>query len=531
MATVVVVDDEPLEREAIKFILRRERPHLRVVGEAGCGRIGLALIKDLQPDILFLDIKMPGIGGIEVLHQVRELSVHSEVVVLTAYDEFDFAHEALKLGARDYLLKPARPGGILKVVDNICREREEAAARLQREQQIEQQLSAAMPLIAKGLVLDLCFGRIGDITAIKERSSFLKIGEGPCTVLYVNIDGSGIIDQKQPEREKLQVVRILQEAVEDDGRALLVPFGSDSFLVIKGEQGEHGGRGAGKLAEKMRQAVEDLGQVTITVGVGELCANLSLLQNSYKGAEAACRYGTLLGGNQVVHAGDIGNTSLGNLVPYSFTKEEELMKLVELAEQGRAFDILEQIWHQLLTASAGEERNLRFRSWELVIGMARAALKGGAEPGDVAKMQGALLEELATVSGVQGVYHLLQSALKQALQLVGNRQVTTQRAAIKQAKRYMSQHFGKQITLEEISRRVHLSPYYFSRLFKEREGLTFIEYLTSLRIEEAKRLLLKTEDKIEVIAQTVGYGEANYFSRLFKRKVGMSPGEYRKRCR
>ncbi|MFY9417094.1 MAG: AraC family transcriptional regulator, partial [bacterium] len=102
---------------------------------------------------------------------------------------------------------------------------------------------------------------------------------------------------------------------------------------------------------------------------------------------------------------------------------------------------------------------------------------------------------------------------------------------IAQAKRYMAQHFAKQLTLEEVARQVHLSPYYFSRLFKEREGLTFIEYLTNLRLEEAKRLLLKTEDKIEAIARRVGYGEANYFSRLFKRKVGMSPSEYRKHCR
>lgn len=164
-------------------------------------------------------------------------------------------------------------------------------------------------------------------------------------------------------------------------------------------------------------------------------------------------------------------------------------------------------------------------------GMVRAALKGGAEAGDVAKMQGTLLERLAAVSGLQEIYHLLQAALKQSLQLVEARQEKAHRETIAQAKRYMAQHFAKQLTLEEVARQVHLSPYYFSRLFKEREGLTFIEYLTNLRLEEAKRLLLKTEDKIEAIARRVGYGEANYFSRLFKRKVGMSPSEYRKHCR
>jgi len=528
LTTVVVVDDEPLEREAIKFILQRERPQLQVVGEAGCGRTGLALIKELQPDILFLDIKMPGIGGIEVLHQVRELSRNSAVVVLTAYDEFDFAHEALKLGARDYLLKPARPRGILRVVDSICREREEAAARLRKAQQMEEQLSAAMPLIARGLVLDLCFGRLGDLGALQERASFLRIGEGPYAVLYATIDNSGFADRKQREKEQLQVFGIIQKIAEEDGHALLAPLGRDSFLVIKGEAGASGPQ---ELAERIRQAVADTGRATVTVGVGEGCPDLASLQTAYKEAEAACRYGTLLGGNQVIAAGDMGGQGMDKPVPYPFSKEEELMAVVELAEEERALALLQEIWQQLVASSGGEERLLRFRSWELVTGMVRAALKGGAQPGEVAKMQATLLEDLATVSGARGVYHLLQSALRHSLQLVENSQDTDQREAIKEAKRYMAQHFGEPLSLEDIARMVHLSPYYFSRLFKEREGLTFIEYLTNLRLEEAKRLLVKTEEKIENIAQRVGYGEANYFSRLFKRKVGMSPTEYRRRCR
>lgn len=530
MSTVVVVDDEPLEREAIKYILKQERPQLKMVGGAGSGRAGVELIKELRPDIVFMDIKMPGVGGIEAIHAVREVSSTTEVVVLTAYDEFDFAHEALKLGARDYLLKPARPEEIIAIVDDICQEKASKAARLQEEQELRQQLSDVMPLIAMGLVLDLCFGRTENIAQIQERAAFLNLGAEPYRVLLVDIDNFAASTDKQPEVQrqllKKQVLNVLQRTVQQREQSLVIPFGSDSFLVLVSQSKEEE---AGILADNLCQEVDRWTDCTVTVAVGYSCSDLSQIHLSYKSAEKACSYGSFFGANHVVYASEMSQGNNYDLAAYPFNLEARIMEKVELGEGQAAQELLNQLWPQLVLAGAGEERLIRWKAMELVVGLGRAALKGGAEPGKLVTLQRTLLEDITGIPDVKGIRRWVEEVLSQCLQVVWQGQMAVQTQAIVQAKKYMAKHFRRPILLEDVAAEVHLSPCYFSRLFKESEGINFIDYLTKLRIEEGKRLLLQTTDTIAVIAETIGYGEANYFSRLFRRQVGVSPSHYRQK--
>ena len=529
MPTIVVVDDEPLEREAIKYILEQERPQLKMVGGAGSGRAGVELVKEFKPDIVFMDIKMPGLGGIEAIHAVREMSSDTEVVVLTAYDEFDFAHEALRLGARDYLLKPARPE-IIAVVDDICQEKEAIAAREREEQQLRQQLRDVMPFIAMGLVLDLCFWRTENLAQIQERASFLDLGEGPYRVLLLDIDDFVAYTEKQSEAQrqllKKQVFDALHKVVHETGQSLVIPFGSDKFLVLASLPGE---KEAEALAEKLRQEVENTGYCTVTVAVGYSCPVLSQIHLSYKSAETAGRYGSFFGTNHVVYAANMSEVREQGSISYPFNLEARLMEKVELGERQAALDLSAQLWPQLVAASSGEERLVRWKALELAVSLERAALKGGAEPGMLAICQQTLLEDITVLPDVVAVRRWTEAVLRKCLQAVVQGQMAVQKHSIVQAKKYMAQHFREPISLEDVAQKVHLSPFYLSRLFKESEGINFIDYLTNLRIDEGKRLLLQTTDTIAVIAEAVGYGEANYFSRLFRRQVGVSPSQYRQK--
>ena len=178
MVRVLLIDDEPLECEAIRFILEHERPEARVVDQAGSGRAGLSLALELKPDIVFMDIQMPGMNGLEATQALKGAVPGLKVIVLTAYDEFDFAQRALKLGASDYLLKPARPQEILRVVDKMCLELAEAAAREEEDKRLRRELEAMMPLIATGLVLDLVSERATDPADLEERARFLGLTSG-----------------------------------------------------------------------------------------------------------------------------------------------------------------------------------------------------------------------------------------------------------------------------------------------------------------------------------------------------------------
>jgi two-component system response regulator YesN len=530
MVKVLLVDDEPLECEAIRFILERERPEVQVVGQAGSGRLALKLARELRPDIVFMDIQMPGIGGLEATQALREAVPGVKVVMLTAYDEFDFAQRALKLGASDYLLKPARPQEILRVVDNMCRELAEAAAREEEEKRLRQELEAMMPFIATGLVLDLVSGRSTNLEQLKERASFLGLGPGPYQVLLVDIDHFAASTQARREVErqvlKKEVYQALLCTLQENAQGLVTPLGSDTFLVLACVPG--GKDAALELAEKLREAVASSTPCTVTVGVGTTCADLAEVPLSYAAAQRAVRYGSFFGADQVVASSELERGDAESTF-YPYELEARLAQSVRLGEAETARAVFRELWQRLSAATAGEAELARARALELATVLTRAALEGGAGSSVLSVLQRASLEELTAAPTAAAVEEWVRAVLDECLKAVEASQAALRSEVIGQAKRYINQHFREPVSLEDVAREVHLSPFYLSRLFKEKEGVNFVDYLTRLRLEEAKQLLAQTNDTVAAIAEQVGYAEANYFSRIFRRHFGMSPSEYRER--
>jgi two-component system response regulator YesN len=207
--------------------------------------------------------------------------------------------------------------------------------------------------------------------------------------------------------------------------------------------------------------------------------------------------------------------------------EARLAQSVRLGEAETARAVFRELWQRLSAATAGEAELARARALELATVLTRAALEGGAGSGVLSVLQRASLEELTAARTAAGVREWVRNVLDECLKAVEASQAALRSEVIGQAKRYINEHFREPLSLEDVAREVHLSSFYLSRLFKEKEGVNFVDYLTRLRLEEAKKLLVQTNDKVAAIAERVGYAEANYFSRIFRRHFGMSPSEYR----
>ncbi|NPV69160.1 MAG: response regulator [Firmicutes bacterium] len=528
MVKMLLIDDEPLECEAIRFILERERPQVKVVGQAGSGRVGLNLARELKPDIVFMDIQMPGMSGLEATRALKEAAPGLKVVVLTAYDEFDFAQRALKLGASDYLLKPARPQEILRVVDKMCLELAEATAREEEDKRLRRELEAMMPLITTGLVLDLVSDRSTDLAQMEERARFLGLTSGPYQVLLVDIDhfAAATRARREVERQVLKkdVYEALLRTAQNGAQALVTPMASDTFLVLAQVSG--GNREGRELAEKLRAEVASSTPCTVTVGVGTTCADLAEVPLSYAAAQRAVQYGSFFGSDEVVVSSDLERSG-GEITDYPYQLEMRLVQNMRLAEAEPARAAFRELWQRFSTAAAGQAEIIRAHSLELAGALTRAAMEGGAGPEVLAALQRASLEELAAARTARAVEEWVWSVLERCLAAVQASQAAVRNEVIGQAKCYINEHFRESVSLEDVAKKVHLSPFHLSRLFKEKEGVNFMDYLTQLRLEEGKKLLARTNDTVAAIAERVGYAEANYFSRIFRRHFGMSPGEYR----
>lgn len=534
MLKVLVADDEQLERQALRYVMEQHCPNLEVVGLAANGREAISLARETNPDILFMDIKMPGIDGLKAIRVIRENCPRTKIVILSAYDEFVFAQEALKLGAIDYILKPARPQEVVEVVEtlaaNIFRERERAAqeARLRRE------LDKMMPFIQTAFVYDLIMGNIEAEEEIRERAEFFQLSLLPGAVLIIEIDHFASRTSHEPELNrqllKKEVFQVVEKVLAEFPRGIVTTLGSDKLVLLFSPQEENNGFPLQKrvleLAERIRYLVAKTTGFTVTVGIGRFYEDLRDLHRSFGEAERAIQFGYFLGADQVIHIDDVDQDP-ERIPDYPMREERALVRWVCLGDEDAARPALERLLEKLLVPYPGQLEVAKARMLELLVVMSRAAVEGGAPVGEVSRLNLSYILELGRLQDSEEIRSWMNGVLEKFLAGVNSGRQRLRSQAVTRAKEYMEENFSRDISLEEISAFVNLSPYYFSRLFKQEEGLSFVEYLTRLRIEEAKRLLRSSQESIVNIALRVGYSEANYFSRVFRKLEGCTPSQYR----
>ncbi|NPV43657.1 MAG: response regulator [Firmicutes bacterium] len=536
MYKIVVADDEQLERQVIKAILENgEEFDVKIVGEACDGENAIKLTEKLNPDIIFMDIKMPDIDGLESTKIIKDKFPHVKIIMLTAFDEFSYAQEALKLGALDYLLKPARPHQIINVLKKAIKEIEMEKKRRQKESELKERLKMVMPYIEISFVLDLVFGNIDDLQEIKERLTFLGMNSIPCVVMLVNIDNFSKATYYQSEINKQflkkDVLSSIRSVIDEYNSLMAVPLGGDNIIILYSSTKDKG-KGEIKnsvveLGEKIRKEIEKNTPVTVTVGIGGYYNDPRELYNSYQEAINSQRHSFFIGGNQVIHIDDVRDFEKTGIT-YPYKKEKELVEKVKMGDGKGASRILKEfleLWFE------GEEKGhpfmIKTRMLELLVMLTRGAVEGGADFKELSEFNYKNTRELIDIKSRDELKSWVEIILTKLVEMVNNNRDSFKQKTINKSLNYIRENY-RDITLGKVSSFVHLSPYYLSRLFKNEVGCTFIEYVTNLRLEQAKKMLKSTSDSIVDIARKIGYSEPGYFSKVFKKKFGISPNEYRK---
>ncbi len=407
MTRVFLADDEIVIREGIRSSFPWSETEYQLVGEAPDGEMALSMIRDTKPDILITDIRMPFMDGLELCRAVRRLMPWIGVVILSGYDEFEYARQAIQLGVREYLLKPITAQELRQALDRI-------SAQLKAEQ--EARLQSAL-------------------TARTEGSSlFLK--------------------------EKLLSTVYSEDAAESDAPHVLEQL-----------------RALGVSLSAARYAVVDAAFDPRERGLDAL---RELAENSGGKAHVT---GSRTGGRTLI---------LGDSDP-------------DVEE--RAYDFA--------ASAATELERIGCRDIRLSIGETVAA------PSQI----------LRSMKSAAHIRHVLGDHAGARPQIVGVRDFAdagTVSAVTARAKLYMNEHFSDPgLMLRDVARAVGMSESRFSTVFAQESGKTFTEYLTGLRLSRAMALLAQTDMKTARIAQEAGYNDAHYFSHLFKKTLGLTPGEYR----
>ena len=535
MYRLLIADDEQLERQALQFIITTNFPEIQVVGDTGDGASAVRIALNEKPDIVLMDIRMPGMDGLEAAKSILDVLPNTSVVMLTAMDDFSSAKQALTIGAAEYLLKPVRTHELVGTLRTITGKISEIRLKQEEEALLRENVEKAKPFIQMSFVYDLISGNISDRQQFEERSRFLGVQAAPGVALVVDIDNFKQLTSSDSELEKQmlkqQVYQLICKVVGENG--LVTPFSSDNLIILLGfkevETPDLIKDVAWNIAAKIRDSILHAMNVSITVGIGRYYSNPLDMQMSYREAVNAQRQRFYLGDSQIIHVEDVPHLSTGPF-NYPFHYERSVLDKVRSGDRKEAKQALSELLAAIFASKASIE-TIKACVLELLIVLSRAAVEGGANLDQLTLLNFNSINVLIGCCSKEQVEQWMLESLDCVMNNMLESRNSINIRVMNKACEYIVENCHKNILLEEVAQHVHLSRFYFSRLFKQEKGSNFVDYISNVRIDRAK-LLLKNSDYNGVrIAAEVGYQDASYFSRVFRQATNMTPNQYRNKMR
>jgi two-component system response regulator YesN len=533
---ILIADDEYLERKALGIILedKVQLNEIEIVGFAANGNEVVKMAREREPDIIFMDIKMLGLNGLNAIKMIKEYLYDVKFVILTAYDEFDYAHKALELNIDEYLLKPVRPDKIREVVENLIKEIEISRKEEEMKQDIKEKLNMVLPYIKMSFVFDLIFLNIDTIEEIKSRTQFFDIEDMPSAVMIADIDKfarttSGE-NEVQRQLMKKEVFSVIKNFGEKYPSLMVVPMSSDKIVILyfggniyKNRQIKNWLR---QIGEEMCEEVNNKTDFTITIGIGSYYDDPRKVDRSYHEAIAAVKDSLISGVNSTIHWEDIKSKDFAD-ISYPYEIETKLVEKLKSRKTKQIPEIVDTLFKSWCISDDFDFNLSKSRMLELLGVLSRSAVEVGANFKDISPLNYKYTQKLFKVSTPEEMKDWLKSLLLKLSDQIDHFSDDFKDNIIYDGIKFIQSNYEKDITLTEAAEASNLSVHYFSRLFKKEMGITFKEYLTKLRMEDAKRKLKNRDANISRIAKEIGYRNPSYFSKVFKEYEGKSPSEYR----
>lgn len=516
---VLIVDDEPEIAEGIGFLISGFCPECEVVDVAYGGKDGYDKACALHPDIVLTDIRMPDCDGLEMIKQLQGAELDARYIVLSGYAEFEYAKKAITLGVEEFITKPVEEKELRSVLWQTCK-----AIRADRENRENVRF---MKSLAKDYMLKEFLDHKETYTEeIKNHLGQIGFLMSEEWYLCLAIEA----ERTAGETKWTEFLNGEQSDIfpADFIRSYLAVEYSQNLIVLIGALKHKAEQ------ETLLSAVEQLErnlrrklECPVNIGVGTLCKRMEELPGSFEEARCALNYKILKGPDCVISYTQICDVE-DNATLISQEDIKRLEDCIDRMDDEGSRAVVEDIFAQI-----GENGNLSLEDLQML--SLNLILSGIRKiPFVQFRLNQYLGKNIFSLDGISKFRTMEQlknwiiNTLKSMNELMLKDDLSEKKDVIQEAKDYIIKNYNKEIGLNEISERFFINPYYFSHLFKKKTGETFQNYLISLRVERAKKLLEETDLKIYEVCEKVGYTDTNHFIKVFARIVGMKPGEYKR---
>lgn len=513
MLNVLIADDERIIREGLAFGVDWRSLNMNIVGLACDGKEAYNKIIESEPDIVIIDIRMPEMTGLEVIEAVREkLGDKITFIILSGYNEFSYAQQGISYGVVEYLLKPTDDELLLKTLKKVGERTEREKRRLDFENTMRKNMERQMPILREHLAKDYITNSYFEAEDFEYYKKYLDLDSDVRLILYQIANETSI-------EELFSLKSLITQKIDSDS-GMCLSIRNQLLIILKKNYSDH------ELSELLTDINKyfhnfyDSNLHVIYTGKHPF----KIIPYIYAQANKCTGYSFYLSDEYIVSMEDILD-KIDTSYDAHFTNYDEIIDCINIGNVEMTKQLINAYFENLSNARFAVHITKTYLT-ELYMGILRCADEADADK---------FISETLAFSQAGTLDEIKEQILRLALTISENNYneiADSSSKNIEQAIKYVNEHLSDYtLTLKYLCNNIlFVNPDYFGRLFKRETGEKFTRYVTSKRIDAAKKLIAKGKHSISEIAEMVGFGDgAQYFSQVFRKLTGYTPSEYREK--
>jgi two-component system, response regulator YesN len=507
MLKVLIVDDEPIVREGLKNVIEWQDYGYEICGEGIDGRDGLDKIMNLNPDLVLMDIKMPGMHGIEVIKIAKEAGYKGKCIILTGYSDFEYAQSSIRLGINSYLLKPIDEDELIDTVKKLYQDIEE-------ERKLKDQITNGRKYIKEAAINSIMNG-VAELDSLQE-----DINSCELNLLFDSFQAAKIDYSINYAAESASLALHVEGFFQDYNNIDIISKDNGTVLLFKGTSNLE----AERLLERLYKNLSAKLSGDINIALGRLVNSINKVQLSYVDCKAQLNRRFFYDKNIIIwqdtskeSQNDFNSTSLQKYI-------EDLYTYIEVSDFEKIEAKLKRLEIDFINSSYTPEK-IKGICVNIVAELKDKIVSNYDSIKDLSSSVEDIIQAIYDKSTLKGLIDYIKQQFKEISNKICNDSADN---IMKRILNYIEKNYNKDIKLESLAEIFNYNSAYLGKMFKNYTGENFNSHIDRIRIENAKALLSNKELKVYQVSEKVGYKNIDYFYGKFKKHVGISPKEFKK---
>ena len=533
MLKVLIADDEMKVCQLIYYLVKWNEMGMEVIDIVNDGKKAFDTICEKMPDIVITDIRMPNYDGIELIRKTKEILPETYFIIISGYNQFEYAKSAIQYGVENYLLKPIKRKELVNTLTKIIEKHSIKLSDTSERSELKHLLQTSEEKVKKNLLAELLMnpdsGIIDQSIDILNKDYLCHFTKGCYTILVIRPFLK--LEDRNRETLSLLLTKILCVAKEKlelcCQEVIVITWEEQVYCLINTEDSVL--YSVKKQLNKIRIEIANLKDifhnVQIIIGIGRVTQELKDLNITMKQAELSIMNRFSKAGEYIIEYQNSfeAGKSVSDIIDSSTRS-----KIISYFELFDIENILKEITEiQKVLAENLEDGKLIYQCYNEIINTILFCAKNYMNPNEFPNQKWYQMKFMSFKT-MDEIFNWLMHQLREKFDQYMIAKKKQDNKPIRLAKQYINENYSREINLERVSALVGFNPAYFSALFKKETGENFMEYVIKVRVQNAKTLLIQTDFEIFEIAEKVGYMDLKYFSKLFKKRTGLSPSEFRK---